>query len=451
MEFNEFYPTPRFCSGIITNKINSSSWEVDIYESPIGEFNGPIPAGLIYQPGGESNFKKGDYVKVMVTFMFGGPELEYNSVAPQADAWIVGQFQEKQIVDKEVEPTISNIDNNTVGFRHPYSKAGFTASKAGHVIMSTHGEDFAYLRNGGFGILKNSFNMRAQNFTRSISHNKGMAVKEQFLKYDGADSDAELGNSTPDSRYLLFRRFVPSTQDVSAWTSMYEGSSVPLVPANNGFNEINVSKECLFGRIAQTDDIRVTMEGGEPGDHFVRIRIDKVILNEKATNSGAGASSAVLGNLAKMSVNEDGEISFRAGGDGSPKGNKHSVSIQMNKDGLVINSKEKITLTHGDKDESNNSIVMDPNKGIDITALNGLRVNGQEVMLIEFYKWMQKNQTQLCQVTSVGGPAPISIAALPDFIKGGLLFGAQSGFTSKGKSAPAVGVIPEPSDSFSSV
>lgn len=449
--FNEFYPVPAICSGTITNKVNSSSWEVNIYSSPIGEFNGPIPAGLIYSPGGESNFKKGDYVKVMVTFLFGGPNLEYNSVAPQSEAWILGTFQEKQIIDKEIEPPVSGVDGNKVGFRHPFSKAGLTVSKSGHVSISTQGEDFLYLRNGGFGVLKNSLNQRAQNFSRVISHNKGMVVKDQFIKYDGGDSDEETNNSDPDSRYMLFRRFIPTTQDVNSWISTYEGSPAPLVPANNKFNEINISKECVFGRIVQKNDIRATYEAGEPGDHFIRLRVDKVSLDEKSSNSGAGATPAILGNLFKLRVSDEGEAELNVEGSGTPEGNKYSVSIKMGKDGITINSKEKITITHGENDTSNNSIVMDPNKGIDITALNGLRVNNQEVVLKSFVDWMTKNQTQLCQVTSVGGPAPISPAALPEFILKEKLFGDKGGFTSIGTSAPALGLILEGDDNFSSV
>ena len=445
------HPVPCICSGVVSNKINASSWEVTIYNSPIGEFSGPIPAGLIYQPGAESNFKRGDYVKVMVTFLFGGPKYEFRDVAPQSDAWILGAFQEKQLVDTEIEPGISKIDDNTVGLRHPFSKAGFVAHHPGHVSMSTQGENFIFIRNGGYGTLKNSISMRAQCFTRIISHNRGVTAKDQFLKYDGADSDEESANTTPDSRILAFRRFLPNNQDITSWVSSYEGSCVPFVPANTDFNEVNVSKDCVWGKVIQSDDVRLTMEAGELGDKFFRLRVDKVQTDEKSSTVGAGATPAILGSLAKFNFGDDGSIEIQAGGDGNPIGNTYSASIKISEDGIVVNSKKNITFTHGDKDEQNNSIVMDPSKGIDVTALNGFRVNGQEIVLKAFIDWMNTYQAALCQVTSVGGPAPISVAALPEFNIGVQSFGNIGGFTSIGISAPSTGLITEQPDDFSSV
>ena len=66
---------------------------------------------------------------------------------------------------------------------------------------------------------------------------------------------------------------------------------------------------------------------------------------------------------------------------------------------------------------------MNPNKGVDITAKNGFRVNGTPVVNKNFLDWMAKFQTQLCLVTSVGGPAPIHPAALPEFLTGNNLPG----------------------------
>jgi xylose isomerase len=85
---------------------------------------------------------------------------------------------------------------------------------------------------------------------------------------------------------------------------------------------------------------------------------------------------------------------------------------------------------------------MDPSKGIDINTCNGFRVNGKTLATEDFIKWFDDNKAALCQVTSIGGPAPIHPTALATFSTmkdGGLTAGGFS--TSEKVAKPIVGKI----------
>jgi len=63
---------------------------------------------------------------------------------------------------------------------------------------------------------------------------------------------------------------------------------------------------------------------------------------------------------------------------------------------------------------------------------------------------VKKYQTQLCQVTAIGGPAPIHPLALTEFLAGLEKFAEIGGFTSIGKGPAASGIISD-IDEFESV
>jgi len=127
----------------------------------------------------------------------------------------------------------------------------------------------------------------------------------------------------------------------------------------------------------------------------------------------------VLGNKFKMTVSDKGALDIRAAGKGIPGANLNGFHMSVDESGkLTIHASNGVEISHGDADGSINSIKMDPDKGIDITAKNGFRVNGVPVVNKNFIDWMFDNQTKMCLVTSIGGPAPIHPTALPKFLTG---------------------------------
>jgi hypothetical protein len=93
---------------------------------------------------------------------------------------------------------------------------------------------------------------------------------------------------------------------------------------------------------------------------------------------------------------------------------------------------------------------MSKDGGIEFTAKKGFKVNGIEVVTKAFLDWMQKYQTNLCQVTTIGGPAPIHPAALPEFTSGLTSPMASKGFTTTEVSGTPTGIIQD-QDQHSSV
>jgi len=73
-----YIPIPCMCSGIITSDITSEyTYEVSIYHSPIGKFQGPIYAKATYDPGSDGNLKRGNKVQLIMSFYFGGAENKF--------------------------------------------------------------------------------------------------------------------------------------------------------------------------------------------------------------------------------------------------------------------------------------------------------------------------------------------------------------------------------------
>lgn len=439
-----YTPVPCICSGVITSVINKTeTYEVSIYSSPLGELNGPIYASLITQPGQDGNYKRGDYVRVMVCFAFGGPDRKFMDVYPGGANHILGTFTERSISNIKVDNPLSRQDGDRVRFVNRVSGAGLVATDSGKLVLAAGGAIYSMLSPFGSGIHEHSHRTMVQNHQRLIAYNAPFYLaREHFGMYAGADQDDKMTRATGEDYPITFRRFVTQTKDPSNWVSTCEGAWCPWVGANNDYEEVDFVREVIFTKIINYDTSRVTVEVGEPGDSFVTLRVDDVVTSEKNLPISPGATPAIVGNRFKLAISDKGEVDLRAGGQAIPGANFNGLHLSFDeKGGLRIDVKGLITLSHGDADDTNNSLVLDPDKGIDIIAKNGFRINGQEAVLKAFLDWLQQNQAQLCQTTSPGGPAPIHPLALPTFTSGMQKLSEQEGFYSQNKGASATGII----------
>jgi len=448
-----YVPVPSICSGVISSYISDEDmYEVNVYDSPLGELNGPVHCSLIYPPGFDGNYKQGTYVKMLIPFLFGGDDEKCTDIAPGAAYYILGTFNEERVVKLDIENPMSENDENRIRFTHSESDAGVVAYSDGKARLNSGGVSYILLTALGNGVLEEANYSTAQNFHRVIANNGPFYLaREHFGMYRGKDYTDKALNIMPDDMLINYRRFVTQSRSPDNWISTCEGAWAPYVGANIKNDEVTKGKETLFSKAINYGNSRITVEMGELGSEFINVRVDDIKINEKAIDTAPGATPALVGNRFKINISEEGELDIRAAGKGVPKNNTNGLRLNVDKDGIVtLGASGKISISHGDADESNNSIVLDPKNGIDITALNGFRVNGQEVITKAFIDWMNKFQASLCQVTSPGGPAPINPAALPEFIKGMQTFAKMGGFSTIGKSAPATGIIND-TDKFSSV
>jgi hypothetical protein len=258
--------------------------------------------------------------------------------------------------------------------------------------------------------------------------------------YAGKNGNDEVGRTSETDYPITFRRFTIQNRDLDNWVSTCEGTWSPWVGPNNNSNEVEKGKDVLFTKIINHESSRTTIEIGEPGDGFFTLRVDDIKASEKMV--GSEASPAIIGNRFKLQVSDKGAVDIRAAGKGITGANFNGTHISINENGdLVIHSKGKIALSHGDTDEAVNSIVLDPQKGIDLTALNGVRINGKEVVLKPFLDWLQKYQAAIAQPSSLGVPAPINPLAIPELTLGLLSPAKFGGFQSTGVGPPAAGII----------
>lgn len=449
-EIINYTPVPCICSGLIRNKIEENdTFEVSIYDSPVGDLNGPIYVKEIFQPGHESNVKIGDRVKVLVTFTFGGVDNKFMDIYPNGSNYILGSFKENAISDLSVDNPVSEEDVDRIRFVNKKSGAGVIATDFGNIVMSTGGAIYSAGSPFGFGTNENFWKIMAQNHHRIISHNGPYYLsREHFGMFAGSDIEDKISRTSEDQIFLNYRRFVTQTRSPENWVSTCEGAFSPWLGPNNSSENVSIGRETLFTKIVNHGNSRATIEVGEPGSDFINVRIDDIKNSEKNLPIGSGATPAVVGNRFKMTVSDNGELEIRAAGKGIPKSNLNGFHMSVDADGnLKIHSSGNIELSHGDSDGSINSIKMDPNKGIDVTAKNGFRVNGNPVVNKNFLDWMKKYQTQLCLVTSLGGPAPIHPSALPEFTTGNIKPGE---FNTNDIGSPASKIIKDP-DSFSSL
>jgi len=453
-DYINFIPTMRICSGKVTSKIkNTENWEVKIHRSNLGSFNGPIYCQATFPPGGELNIKAGDYVKILVTFLWGGPYNTYCDLAPNSECLIIGKYNERYHVPGSVENPNSTNAEDVIRFVNKKSGSGIVAADSGYVSMATGGVIFHTLKPWGYGVDKDSSRTWAQNHQRVIAYNAPLYLsREAFGMYSGSDPDDEASKINDSDFYINYRRFVQENKDVENWVSTCEGFFAPWVGPNNNYTAMGKSRPPIFNKIINKGKTRFTIECGDSDEKFINMRVDDVKRNEQVITNTPGAAPATLGNRLNLEISSQGALKLDVAGAGNHGTNTYGVRINVSSNGeLSIYSKGKMTFSHGEEDIDKNSIVMDPQKGIDIQAVKGVRVNGQAVILNKFIEWMQQNQTQLCLVTSIGGPAPVHPAALPGLTTGIQNDGLQNGFTSKGDTGTDASGKIQSEDNFNSV
>jgi len=447
-----YIPIPCMCSGIITSDITSEyTYEVSIYHSPIGKFQGPIYAKATYDPGSDGNLKRGNKVQLIMSFYFGGAENKFVDFNHSVTPYILGIFNERTITDVTIDSPNSANDPSKKRWVNDKSGAGIVADDSGKTLLTSGGALHHILSPYGYGSNQHLSSIHAQNHRRTVSHNPPYITKEHFGMFSGSDDDDRLERVSPDDYPINFRRFVSQTRSPNNWTSLNEGAWQPFLGPNNSVTDYGeVNKEVLYTRIVNHGDNRATYESGEPGETFINFRVDRIVKSEMRMPLGSGVGPVILGNKFKCNVTEDGTLDIRAVGAGTPGLNKNKFHISVDSSGnLKAHASGKISLSHGDNDEGINSIVMDPSGGIDITAKNGLRVNGKALVNEDFITWMKTYKTQLCLTGPPGGPAPIHPAALPGFLKGSNATNDLGGFTTKNTGPAATGVITD-NDDFSS-
>jgi len=438
-------PIPVICAGHIKSYNPSSElYEIFVFKTPNDILMGNIYAAAIYSPG-SCKYKINDLVKVSMMFNFGGVDNKFLGPCNVGGTnHILGLYDEKTKLDVKIENQYTQNTQDSMNFINKLNGNGLSIQDNGTTLLVS-GAIFTSLKSFGFGINKDSHQSLAQNHIRTVGNNDPYYLaKEHFGLYMGANRDDELGRTSVEDFPIIFRRFVTQSAAFDNWVSTCEGAYSPWFGPNNDYPKVSRTKEVLFTKIINKDTLRLTVEAGESDASFVNVRIDDVLSSEKLIDGGIGASAAKLGNRFSFIISGDGTLDLRAGGAGLDRnvssGNTHGIHISVDAEGnLTIHSKGKISLSHGDNEETNNSIVLDPAKGVDITANKGFRVNGVEVATKNFIDWFDTNKNNLCLVTAIGGPAPLF--DLPGFALKKQLIGSGGGFVTDNNNPPSTGKI----------
>ena len=403
-----FTPTFHMCSGIVTSKLaNSTSWEVSVYHSPLGQLMGPVYAGLICPPGMEDNIKQGDHVKIGLHFTHADDKVI--DIYKDGQGWIFGKFEERAFLQQKVENTLTKSESNNIGLTHPTSKAGYTCDAFGEARTSS-AANFSTLKGYGVGTHENEHYTHAQNHHRVIARANAplYLTREYFGMFKGAAPDDRSAREHPQDYPIGYKRFVQQCLDVDRWVSTCEGAWNPWVGPNNGIDYSGIHKEILLSKVINHDDSRIIIEMGQPGKEFINIRVDDVLTKEEKASSEIGASTSSNGNRLKLNISDQGAVTLYAGGAGQNGNNQYKFKFSVDLNGnLTINSAGTMTLTHGDGDVGNNSIVLDPANGINITAKKGLKVNGKNLVNENFLTWFYNNRSVIFQAVALGAPAPM--------------------------------------------
>lgn len=432
-----YTPVPRICKGIITSVIkDTETYEVSIYNSPLGPFSGPIYATATYQPGGDNNYKQGDYVHVEIMFNYGS-DGKFKDLHPGTANYIRGLFNERSAANIKIENPLVKTESDRVVFKNKKSQAGLAVSDSGEVILAS-GAMHILLKAFGYGMYADMCHVVAQNHHRIIGNAQPYLSREHFGMFAGNSDEDKVSKVSPDDYYINYRRFVTQSLSPDNWVSTCEGAYSPWVGPNNDTDSVTIGKEVLLSKIINHGDSRVTIEIGDPGDTFINVRIDDTLVSEKKIITGA--TPPKLGNKFNLKISDKGAVEMYAAGHGVAE--TAGFKLIIKEDGEVeLHSAKKITLTHGDSDTSVNSIILDPSKGIDVTAKNGFRVNGDPVINKKFLDWLIKYQASLCQTIAIGSPAPISPIALPELNTGSVSIQSVGGFTTDNKGSPAISPI----------
>ena len=200
-------PILRICSGRITSVLkNKESYEVSIYRSPIGEFGCNIVCDLIYQPGQNGNYKQGDYVNVLCTFIFGGVDNKIIGRDSTSSSYILGTFNERANLNLKSDNILSENDTDRVRFVNNKSHAGVLATDNGKVTMASGGSIYSLLSPDGYGVNENTKHDVAQNFHRIISHNPPLYLSREFFGMYSGMSEIDKSLNFSDDDYFINSR-----------------------------------------------------------------------------------------------------------------------------------------------------------------------------------------------------------------------------------------------------
>lgn len=442
---NQQYSQSMFmCSGSVIQAVEggTSNYEVQIYKSPIGEFNGPIYCTSIYSTNSSNKYKKSDIVKVLIMFVQGGPDGGVQGLAPGTEAYIMGKFDEERLVNGEVENPLLPNQEDGVNFTNPVSKAGVNVSDDGVVTTSTSGNVFNQLKPKGYGRNKDSSTTKAQNHHLSLSGlNEFDTAVEHFGVNTGISDQDATTRITADQREVSRRRFIPQNANLENWVSSCEGTFSPLMGPNNKTSEIKGTRDTLLYKVINKGKKRITIDGGDTSDNFLSLRVDDVIVGEKALPANPGVATAILGNRFKFDIGDDGSFKILGAGEGTSGVSKHKMSIECTSDGeLKIKAAKGITMTTGDSDEEVNSINIS-GSNIDIKSSGSLTHNGKPLLNDDALGIFSVDTLSTMFSPNGGGPIVPNPAFLAQLLKMAKTPSKAGGITSSGVTTPVAGII----------
>ena len=448
-QFVSFVPTPVICNAVISKRVEGSpTYDVAIDRTPLGEFNGPIRATPIFQQGMRNEYKVGDRVKVLAIFHFDVNSNKFDSFAQTYQTHILGLYEPEALIDVNIQNPLSEKTDDRIVIRNEKSNAGITLSDNYEITETPGGAVSQTMKAFGLGVFKNCHYIRAQNYHRIISHNDpSYPSREHFGMFGGESLEDEATRVSEKDYYINYRRFVQQTRDPLRWVSTCEGAYAPWLGANNNSEKMSIGKEVLFTRIVNYDSSRITCEMGAPGEDFVTLRVDDVVAGELMIPTDSGASPGLIGNRFKVSISDKGAVEIYSSGKGIPAANFAGFKMKVSEEGeLEILAAKKITISHGDADESLNSIVLDPSDGIKLTSMKGVTVNGKKLVNENFLSWMNQNSAAFTANAVVGVPGAINPIALPMFLLGLTMPDSLNGFYTAGLPVPATGIISQVDD-----
>lgn len=419
-----------FISEIAENK---SDYRVQIVDSNLGSFNGQISCQLLASPATMDNYREKDWVSVMLFGAWDIKQGRIDSVDFTRSSYILGHYK-MTTMQTDIAQTIDTDTDAAYKFMGHRNRSGTIVHDDGTVEHVTAGMVKSTMLQDGVGVNQDAMVDSALHFHRVIADmNPGFVAREHFGLFDGV-SDTDRVAVVPGKRPIVYRRFVPGNDGLDKFVSTCEGAHAPFVGGNADFVEVKDGKEKVaYSKVVQSGVVRTTTEIGDDGS-FVNFRVDNAIAGERAVSGAEAVTPAMLGNLFSATIGDDGGVEIKAGGLGLNAGNQHKLHLKLdvNTGDLVLYNSGKFVVSHSEADVETNSITLDPAAGIDIKADKGFRVNGKYLVSEEFVKFFEDNQAMLCQVTSIGGPAPMHPMTLAKFMAAKPKFLETGGFISNG-------------------
>lgn len=423
---------------IISVSTDENLAKVRISEMAGSDFTGSVSCRIMHS-GVMENYAPGDYVIVQMTMIYEMHSQKIHSAATDMPKYVMGHYHAPAL-DRSKPRSINTAPTNNTRFTHKALESGMMLGDDGSVDIVTEGAPKRMLAPDGNGVFQDYIHDHAQNFHQTIANQSPAYLSRSHFGAFNAKDDDKQATMMPSDQMIVKRDFVNATPDMDRWTSETCGANAPLVGCNNSTNAVVDTKKTVWSRIVQSGTKRVTIDAGDEGDGIMTIRLDELIMAEQALPMIDVPTPAILGNISSLMMGDDGAFEICAGGQSLPAGNSHGFKLSYKPgSGLMIQCQEKITITHGDTDTASNSIVVDPDAGVDVTASKGFRVNGKHLATEAVVDWLDSNQAALCQVTMIGAPAPLTPKALADFTKMKSIECKLGGAISDGK-----GVIPPP-------